>query len=198
MTRLLIVPGLHDSGEAHWQTWLEEQAPDAERVVQDDWSDPDLPRWSNRLSLYLEREAARRPTESVIVVAHSFGCLAAVQASADHAARIAGLLLVAPADPQRFASCEGALEHSLPVPSLLVASANDAWMSLERAHSLGRRWGSRVINLGLAGHINVQSGFGPWPGVFDLLADLDSGAQVSPFPLLSGHPNRADERFAAS
>jgi predicted alpha/beta hydrolase family esterase len=46
--RLLIVPGLHDSGPAHWQSWLEAQEPGARRVVQRDWQAPDLERWAAR------------------------------------------------------------------------------------------------------------------------------------------------------
>jgi predicted alpha/beta hydrolase family esterase len=35
--RLLIVPGLHDSGPAHWQTWLQAQYREACRVQQRRW-----------------------------------------------------------------------------------------------------------------------------------------------------------------
>jgi len=79
MDTTLIVPGLHGSGPDHWQTWLEQQVPDCIRVMQTDWSDPDLPKWSAKL----RRELSRAPGR-VTVVAHSFGCLAAVQAAFDY------------------------------------------------------------------------------------------------------------------
>ena len=43
--RLLIVPGLHDSPEGHWQSWLQAQHRDAVRVVQRDWATPELERF---------------------------------------------------------------------------------------------------------------------------------------------------------
>jgi predicted alpha/beta hydrolase family esterase len=39
-TRLLIVPGLHDSGPTHWQSWLQALHRGALRVQQRDWNDP--------------------------------------------------------------------------------------------------------------------------------------------------------------
>ena len=38
--RVLIVPGFHGSGEAHWQTWLEQELPNADRVRGIDWESP--------------------------------------------------------------------------------------------------------------------------------------------------------------
>ena len=42
--RLLIVPGLQDSGPAHWQSWLQGQYRDSLRVRQRNWGEPDLDR----------------------------------------------------------------------------------------------------------------------------------------------------------
>ncbi|MDM4764738.1 alpha/beta hydrolase [Pelomonas sp. SE-A7] len=46
--RLLIIPGLRDSGPTHWQSWLQRQYRDARRVVQRDYATPDLDRWATR------------------------------------------------------------------------------------------------------------------------------------------------------
>ena len=43
--RVLIIPGLHNSGDAHWQTWLQGQYKGAVRVHQQDWQNPDLEAW---------------------------------------------------------------------------------------------------------------------------------------------------------
>ena len=43
LPRLLIIPGLNDSGPAHWQSWLQRQHRDARRVVQRDFSTPTWP-----------------------------------------------------------------------------------------------------------------------------------------------------------
>lgn len=160
--RLLIVPGLHDSGPAHWQSWLESLHRGSVRVRQDDWSAPDLDRWSQRIGETL-RAQGQGPW---IAVAHSFGCLALTRfvlngVASEHG--IAAALLVAPADPQRFRIDEALLSHRLPVPATLIASETDPWMSAETARGWARRWGAHGLNLGDAGHINAEAGFGPLP-----------------------------------
>ena len=46
---------------------------------------------------------------------------------------------------------------------MLVASETDPWMAYPQASGWARTWGSQLINLGDAGHINVAAGFGPLP-----------------------------------
>jgi predicted alpha/beta hydrolase family esterase len=158
--RLVIVPGLHGSGAEHWQSWLQDQVDGAVRVEQDDWSAPDLGRWSRRVADTL---AALGPGPHV-VVAHSFGCLATVHAAArSPAPEIARVLLVAPAEPRRFDVASVLPQSRLAPRSCVVASDNDPWMSATQAHAWALRWGSDWINLGNAGHINVDSGYGPFP-----------------------------------
>ena len=158
--RLLIVPGLHDSGTAHWQTWLQSLYRHSVRVVQRDWSTPDLERWSARISSTLER-AGPGPW---IAVGHSFGCLAlAHHLAAQPDSPIRAALLVAPAEPDRFGLGEALPQRGLPVMSTLVTSQSDPWISPASARRWATRWGSHWINLGDAGHINTESGFGPLP-----------------------------------
>ena len=157
--RLVIVPGLRGSGAGHWQSWLHGQIADAVRVEQDDWDTPDLARWSDRIADTL---ASLGPGPQVIV-AHSFGCLASVHLAARRPADIAQMLLVAPAEPDRFGVAQLLPQARLAVPSCMVASDDDPWMSAARAHAWALRWGSQWISLGKAGHINVDSGYGPFP-----------------------------------
>lgn len=87
--------------------------------------------------------------------------------------RIAAALLVAPADPAKFV-CETQLPtHPLPFPIIIVSSRNDPWLLPDRARLWGERWGARIIDIGQAGHINAESGHGPWPFVFDLIGALE-------------------------
>jgi predicted alpha/beta hydrolase family esterase len=51
----------------------------------------------------------------------------------------------------------------LPYPSLVIASENDPHAGIEAAAEFARNWGSEFVNVGAAGHINVDSGHGPWP-----------------------------------
>jgi predicted alpha/beta hydrolase family esterase len=158
--RLVIVPGLHGSGAGHWQGWLHGQIDGSVRVEQDDWHAADLDRWADRIADTL---AAQGPGPHVIV-AHSFGCLASVRAvSRRPGLEVAQMLLVAPAAPSRFDVAHVLPQARLATPSCVVASDNDPWMSATQAHEWALRWGSDWINLGNAGHVNVDSGYGPFP-----------------------------------
>lgn len=158
--RLLVVPGLHDSGAAHWQTWLESLNRDALRVRQRDWSDPELDRWAGRIVSTLERDAKAR----WIVAAHSFGCLALVRLAALRPdLPIEAALLVAPADPDRFGVAGLLPQAALPFSSTLVASRSDPWLPAARSRVWSQRWRSHHLDLGDAGHINAEAGFGPLP-----------------------------------
>lgn len=164
-TRVLIVPGLGDSGPSHWQTWLQRQYRDSARVIQRNWQEPDLSAWADCIKAALEKDR----NSSWVAVAHSFGCLALAHhihrsnsTGADH--RIAHALMVAPANPKKFGLKSTDLgEQGLGVSSTLIASEDDPWMSLNEALDWGRRWGGRCLNLGAVGHINAESGFNVWP-----------------------------------
>ena len=191
--RLLIIPGLRDSGPTHWQSWLQIQYRDARRVQQRDFSTPDLPRWSERIQRTLESAESDGHRGGWIAVAHSFGCLAlAEHLAARPDSPIREALLVAPADTDRRPFFAGVPLRPLPFPSILVASDNDPHLELERARLFARHWGSRLVNLGQAGHINVESGFGPWPEGETLLAELRAGALRPPaglpVPTVFGSP----------
>lgn len=187
MSQILIVPGLHGSGPSHWQSWFEQKLPNTLRVAQSDWADPYLPRWAGAV-----RHELVRAKGHVWIIAHSFGCLAAAHAAADHQDKVAGIMFVAPADPDKFEVTSILPSQRLDFPSVVVASANDPWMRLIRAGYWADRWGARLINIGNAGHINVDSGYGPWPEgleIFDLLRRTQSD-----LPLGSLDP---DFRFSA-
>lgn len=158
--RLLVIPGLCDSGAAHWQTWLQARTPGAVRVTQRDWTTAKLQRWSARIDSTLARSGPGR----WLAVAHSFGVLALVE----HLTRvpdspIAAALLVAPADPAKFDLHDRLPNKALPRPATLVASSNDPWMHWAEAARWAARWACPLIDLGPAGHVNAESGFGPLP-----------------------------------
>lgn len=165
--RVLVIPGLHDSGPAHWQTWLQRQYAGAVRVVQRDWARPELDDWADRIGQTLARHA---PETEWIAVAHSFGCLALAHHLSQRAladpVQVGGIraaLLVAPADPLKFGVADRLPTHGLGLPATLIGSENDPWMPLVRARDWAHHWGARFVNLGQVGHINTASGHGPWP-----------------------------------
>jgi predicted alpha/beta hydrolase family esterase len=51
----------------------------------------------------------------------------------------------------------------LPFPSLVVCSTTDPLVSVDRARGFAADWGSDFMLAGDAGHINAESGHGPWP-----------------------------------
>ncbi|ATE59455.1 RBBP9/YdeN family alpha/beta hydrolase [Thauera sinica] len=202
----LIVPGFHGSGPLHWQSWIEEQLPGAQRVRDIDWESPVLARWAG--AVRGEIDAA---PHAVWLVAHSFGCLASVVAAADRPEKVAGVLLVAPADPLRFGpfglrdavgdegECIAAWlpETPLECPSTVVASSNDPWVKLDSAAFWAERWGSRLIDIGEAGHINTESGFGPWPFGLELLTAMQRVHDDVPLGTISGEANSQRGRHGA-
>ncbi len=173
---LVIVPGLGGSDEQHWQSqWARTHS--SVRVEQTDWYSPCLPDWIDGLVFAIER------SPNSILVAHSLGCpLIAHAVSRNPSLPIRAALLVAPADtdlspirPVHVGDFTGTPEVSLPFPSITVVSSNDPYISVDRAQHFASAWRSQLINVGACGHINVASGFGPWPEGEEILRRLTSG-----------------------
>lgn len=170
----ITVPGLNGSGPDHWQTWAEKEIPDCRRVSGIDFDKPVLAAWADAIRHNIRDEAG-----SVILIAHSFGCLASVMAIADNETKVAGVILVAPASPQRFGVsgliAPGELAPTsllaaiptrpLGIPGMLIASSDDPWMKMTHARYWADNWGLLFSCLRNAGHINVESGFGRWHGL---------------------------------
>lgn len=167
MAEILIVPGLRNSGPTHWQSWFEEQLPNTRRVEQANWEKTCLSDWAARV-----RDAIDAASEPVWIVAHSFGCLASVTAGFVRPEKVLGTLLVAPADPHRFGEPTVLLEERLGFPSLVIASSNDPWVKEDAARHWAEVWGGDFLSIGAAGHINVDSGHGPWPAGLELFDAL--------------------------
>ena len=60
----------------------------------------------------------------------------------------------------------------LPFPSIVVASRDDRYVTMARAREFATAWGSELVDLGDAGHINSASGLGGWPAGYGLLQRL--------------------------
>jgi len=181
----LILPGLFNSGPEHWQTRWERLDPTCVRVEQADWETPRCPDWVSGL----DAAVARLDGEAVLV-GHSSACALvahwAAVAAPSRMARVRGALLVAPSDPTgpRYpVGPEGfgpVPDVPLPFPSIVVASTDDEYVTLERAQTYAAAWGSRFVNVGAAGHINSASGLGAWPAGYALLEALRGAAAADP------------------
>jgi predicted alpha/beta hydrolase family esterase len=180
MTLTLILPGLNGSDEGHWQRfWLKDDA-ESRLVEQDDWKLPKVEAWTRRLEEVLAQEGP------AYIVAHSLGCLLAANcADSPSASLIKGALLVAPCDLSTTENLHPGAIHfgrmptrALPFPTITVGSLNDIYMPLESLSLYSRLWKSEIKNLGQAGHINIESGFGRWTGGYGLLSLLKKKARA--------------------
>lgn len=174
---VLILPGLGNSGPGHWQSWLEQRMPALRRADLGDWDAPAPEIWAERLEA-----AVMGAAQPVVLVAHSLSCILVARWAASGApavGKVAGALLVAPPDvdspdgiPLEAARFAPVPTDPLPFPALVVGSRNDPYCRAERACALAVAWGADFIDAGEAGHINTDSGYGPWPMGETLLRHL--------------------------
>lgn len=174
MTIWLAIPGLGGSGPAHWQSHWSRALPQVRRVAQRDWDAPSRRDWISTLDA-----AVRGAHDEVILVAHSLGCALVAHWARQHAGRVRGALLVAPADVESPAHTPASVRGFAPMPlqalpfqSIVVASEDDPYVSVARARQFAEAWGSRFESIGAAGHINADSGLGNWPDGLALLESL--------------------------
>lgn len=162
---ILIIPGYTNSGPDHWQSRWQAKLSTARRVEQAEWSKPVCEDWAARVA-----EEVNASTRPVVLVGHSLGVSAAVHAISEFRRSIAGAFFVAPPDvandtirPKHLMTFGPYPRSPLPFPSIVVASRNDAYCPFDVAEDIAGAWGSLFIDAGEAGHINSESGYGPWP-----------------------------------
>ncbi|MCO8098738.1 alpha/beta hydrolase [Acinetobacter indicus] len=188
MIHTVIVPGVGGSEYGHWQSWLQRQLMSCSRVEQQDWNAPVLKTWVEQF-----RSTVAAIDAPLQIVAHSFGCLTTVAALAQYPAlqrKVKNLVLVAPANPGRFGEAGFARDsqhdyqdyfHQLQVqvPASMLISENDPWLNAEHALELAQSWQLEPVSLGHVGHINVASGFGPFPELWNYLISEKSMQHIS-------------------
>ncbi len=176
MTEIIILPGINGSGPQHWQSFWEAANPHMRRFSPADWDMPTLADWS--LTLDRAVAAVGRPP---VLVAHSLACLLVAHWLKNSPLPVAGAFLVAVPDPtgtnfpreaQSFAAPP---EYWFRCPSLILASSNDPYGSLEYAQRRAAQWGSGSIDIGPLGHVNERSGLGDWPTGAALLTAFYAG-----------------------
>jgi predicted alpha/beta hydrolase family esterase len=171
---VLILPGLGNSGDGHWQTLWEKQFGFI-RVNQADWEKPVCADWVKSI----ESAVSACDSRSVILVGHSLACSTIGYWSQATQKRIRGALLVAPSDTEAPSYPPGTKGFDpmpmteLPFPSITVASTNDFYVTADRARTFASAWGSELFFIGAAGHINVSAGFGEWRDGLNYVLKLD-------------------------
>jgi predicted alpha/beta hydrolase family esterase len=178
MIQTLLLPGLDGSPAPHWQHWWAHSDATARIVEQGSWARPCPDLWLTEIA------GALLQHPGAVLVGHSLGAVAAVKLLTQWPQlRVSAVLLVAPAETardQRLCAFGELPERPLPVAATVVASRNDPWMSFPRATALARAWGAELVNMGQAGHINAEAGFGPWPEGKRLARELATRARLLP------------------
>ncbi len=145
------------------------------RVIQDDWDKPNCNTWIEKI----ERDLQEFRSEDLVFIGHSIGCMAIIHWFEKYQHRIKGALLVAPSDAERtgypkyirgFAPIP---MSKLPFPSIVVGSSNDHVITLERTKEFAESWGSELIILENAGHIEGNSGYGEWTEGLKMIEQLN-------------------------
>jgi predicted alpha/beta hydrolase family esterase len=171
----LILPGLGNSGVDHWQSYWSLTFRNSSRVLQDDWDNPRLDDWLPRLE-----STIAGGTRPAVLICHSLSCsLAAHWAARNNKSRVIAAFIVAPADvesdertPASTRSFAPIPRVPFPVPTLVVASTDDPYVSFDRAKSFAESWGADFCNAGELGHINADTKLGFWPQGLLMLGQL--------------------------
>lgn len=168
---ILIVPGLRDHVEEHWQTLLAAKLPNVRSVAP--LEDRKLSRDARVEALERELAAIEGP---VVIVAHSAGAMTVAHWAQRPTRDIRGALMATPSDmetpmPDGYPALDVLQQNGwtpipmrkLPFPSIVAASSNDPLTTFERAREFAEAWGSELVELGPVGHLNPASGYGEWP-----------------------------------
>ena len=171
MTNYFIVPGLGNSGPQHWQTFFENSADNFQRINQQEWDAPLCSDWIKTIN----QAISKYDLSTVILIGHSLGCVTIAHWATQYNKKIKGALLVAPSDIENPVYTFPATGFD-PIPTgkinfktIVVASEDDEWVSLDRAKYFANNWGSAFINIGNAGHINAASGHWQWNEGLEIL-----------------------------
>jgi uncharacterized protein len=170
-TNFLIVPGYGNSGVDHWQTYIENNLTNCTRIQQKSWDKPLRDDWISNI----DKAVNQYNPVSVVLISHSMGGIAIAHWASRFNTKIKGAMIVAPPDlenPWRdygLGSFTPIPKTKLPFPSIVVASTNDHWATIERTTIFAANWGSKLFFIGDAGHINAASGHGNWNEGLDLL-----------------------------
>jgi predicted alpha/beta hydrolase family esterase len=201
MPSFLIIHGWHGSPSGHWQHWLAAQLRTAGHRVHfpslPDASIPKLEPWLSRLDMEMSAIRQSNPDETC-VICHSLGAVLWLHyVHRNRNTRIGRLLLVAPPGPE---VAVGPLRPFFPTPldaRLVSSTARKAELVCSNADPFCPSGAKLSYGLPLqlshhlledeAAHINIDSGFGPWPWVENwCLNSTSSGVETAPLPRRDG------------
>jgi serine hydrolase len=161
----VFLAGIGNSGRAHWQRQWYERWPGSLWIEHLAWDSPEGGEWISELRAALAVDYGPK-----LLIAHSLGCLlAAMWAASDYDPSVQGAFLVAVPDPRgpgfppQAKGFDRVPYTPLPMPSVVVASENDPYGSIEHSRASADGWQAKFVNVGPHGHINADSELGVWP-----------------------------------
>jgi len=161
----VFIAGIHNSGPEHWQAIWYGRTADGVWVAHSSWDDPVRDVWVKELD-----DALAAIEGPKVLIAHSLGCAVVTEwASERRDDSIAGAFLVAMPDVHgpNFPTTAlgfGSPRYARPAfPTVVVASEDDPYGSLQHSAAVAERLGARLVNVGRKGHLNAESGIGDWP-----------------------------------
>jgi len=173
MLNTVFVAGYGNSIDGHWQEIWHKKTENSYWVEQKEWDSPECSDWVEVLDTLLQ--SLEGP---ILLITHSLGGSTLVEWNKKHSANIVGAFIVAVPDvhsdyfPAAISGYQELALAPLPFPSMLVASTDDPYASVERAEYLAKHWGSSLTNVGALGHINVASNVADWPAGAKLLDEF--------------------------
>jgi uncharacterized protein len=163
----VFLAGYGNSIGDHWQAKWFRQLPNSVWVEQKSWDYPVCEEWVIELD-----KSLIKINQPVVIIAHSLGCLTFIEWAGQNretcAEKITGAFLVAVPDadatnfPKDIKGYQFSSFEKLPVKSLMIASSNDPYASVDRTEFIAKQLGSELIWIGEKGHINLSAGFGDW------------------------------------
>jgi predicted alpha/beta hydrolase family esterase len=180
MIRYFTIPGFGNSGPQHWQTYFERSGENFQRIEQEEWNAPACKDWI----LTIDKAITGYDPATIIFIGHSLGCATIAHWAKKYNKKIKAAMLVAPSDiesPHYTFPINGfnpIPKDKINFPTIVIASADDQWVSLDRAKHFADNWGSKFINIGNAGHINAASGHYEWQEGLEILKTLGCNIQA--------------------
>lgn len=184
---ILIVPGLRDAIDAHWQTLLATELPKVRAVPAMGRATVDC---ASRVQAI--EDAAQAIDGPIVIVAHSAGCVMVTHWAAQTQRPVLGALLATPPDltkalPPGYPTLDAMQaggwfplpRDPLPFPSIVVASRNDPLATFDEVADMAADWGSELVDGGELGHLNPNSGYGSWPDAKRYIDQFTQGALAS-------------------
>jgi predicted alpha/beta hydrolase family esterase len=180
MVDIIVLPGIGNSAETHWQTHWERRHQAMRRFSPANWNNPELIDWIEALDCAVDACAA-----SPLLIAHSLAGLLVAHWRQASMKPIAGAFLVAVPDtvsaafPAEAAGFSDVPTKRFDFPTLMIASSNDPFGTLDYARYRAAQWGAGLIELGPLGHINGAGGLGDWREGLNLLYAFMAGCGIN-------------------